>query len=168
MTNTILEQTFEIEYLVQHGQCSDCARLSAKNTWKALVQVRQKVPHKRTFLFLEQLILKHGAQKDTISVKEVRDGLDFFYSQKSHAVKMVEFLAGVVPVRYVAGWFSWYMLTTATFSAQKRQNKYCQRIPIPIPQTSNTPTRSKSLPSAKKTLYAFHQNKHGHTATSRL
>ncbi|KAJ3933461.1 MAG: NMD3 family-domain-containing protein [Lentinula lateritia] len=99
LTSTILEQTFEIEYLVQHGQCPDCAKLAAKNTWKALVQVRQKVPHKRTFLFLEQLILKHGAQKDTISVKEVKDGLDFFYSQRSHAIKMVEFLTGVVPVR---------------------------------------------------------------------
>ncbi|TFK83515.1 NMD3-domain-containing protein [Polyporus arcularius HHB13444] len=99
LTSTILEQVFEIEYLVQHGQCPDCAKLAAKNTWKALVQVRQKVPHKRTFLFLEQLILKHGAQKDTISVKEVRDGLDFFYSSRSHAQKMVEFLAGVVPVR---------------------------------------------------------------------
>ncbi|GLB42375.1 putative acts as an adapter for the XPO1 CRM1-mediated export of the 60S ribosomal subunit [Lyophyllum shimeji] len=99
LTSTILEQTFEIEYLVQHGQCPDCAKLAAKNTWQALVQVRQKVPHKRTFLYLEQLILKHGAQKDTISIKEVRDGLDFFYSARSHAIKMVEFLQGVVPVR---------------------------------------------------------------------
>ncbi|KAK7043781.1 ribosome-binding protein [Paramarasmius palmivorus] len=99
LTNTILEQTFEIEYLVQYGQCPDCAKLAAKNTWKALVQVRQKVPHKRTFLFLEQLILKHNAQKDTISVKEVRDGLDFFYSSRSHAIKMVEFLNSVVPIR---------------------------------------------------------------------
>jgi nonsense-mediated mRNA decay protein 3 len=99
LTNTILEQIFEIEYLVQHGQCPDCAKLAAKNTWKALVQVRQKVPHKRTFLYLEQLILKHNAQKDTISVKEVRDGLDFFYSQRSHAIKMVEFLASVAPIR---------------------------------------------------------------------
>ncbi|KAF9447217.1 NMD3-domain-containing protein [Macrolepiota fuliginosa MF-IS2] len=99
LTNTILEQTFEIEFLVQYGQCPDCTRLAAKNTWKALVQVRQKVSHKRTFLYLEQLILKYNAQKDTISVKEVRDGLDFFYSQRSHALKMVEFLNGVVPVR---------------------------------------------------------------------
>jgi len=30
---------------------------------EALAQVRQKVPHKRTFLYLEQLILKHDAQK---------------------------------------------------------------------------------------------------------
>ncbi|KAF9495098.1 RNA binding protein [Pleurotus eryngii] len=99
LINTILEQTFEVEYLVQHGQCPDCARLAAKNTWKALVQVRQKVPHKRTFLFLEQLILKHGAQKDTISVKEVRDGLDFFYSQRNHAIRMVDFLTSLVPLR---------------------------------------------------------------------
>ncbi|TFY58976.1 hypothetical protein EVG20_g7957 [Dentipellis fragilis] len=99
LTNTILEQIFEIEYLVQHGQCQDCAKLAAKNTWKALVQVRQKVPHKRTFLFLEQLILKNGAQKDTIMVKEVKDGLDFFYSARGHALKMTEFLAAHVPVR---------------------------------------------------------------------
>ncbi|KAI0250616.1 NMD3-domain-containing protein [Lactifluus subvellereus] len=99
LTSTILEQVFEIEYLVQHGQCPDCTKLAAKNTWKALVQLRQKVPHKRTFLYLEQLILKHGAQKDTISLKEVKDGLDFFYSQRSHAIKMVEFLSGVVPIR---------------------------------------------------------------------
>ncbi|KAA1474975.1 NMD3-domain-containing protein [Dentipellis sp. KUC8613] len=99
LTNTILEQIFEIEYLVQYGQCPDCAKLAAKNTWKALVQVRQKVPHKRTFLFLEQLILKNGAQKDTIMVKEVKDGLDFFYSARGHALKMTEFLAAHVPVR---------------------------------------------------------------------
>ncbi|KAI6040847.1 NMD3 family-domain-containing protein [Pisolithus marmoratus] len=99
LASTILEQVFEIEYLVHNTQCPDCTRLAAKNTWKALVQVRQKVTHKRTFLFLEQLILKHGAQKDTVSVKEVRGGLDFFYSQRSHAIKMVEFLNGVVPVR---------------------------------------------------------------------
>ncbi|KAH9985491.1 NMD3 family-domain-containing protein [Russula vinacea] len=100
LTSTVLEQIFEVEYLVQHGQCPDCTRLAAKNTWKALVQVRQKVPHKRTFLYLEQLILKHGAQKNTISLKEVKDGLDFFYSQRSHAIKMVEFLSGVVPIRF--------------------------------------------------------------------
>jgi nonsense-mediated mRNA decay protein 3 len=99
LTNTVLEQVFEVEYLVQGGQCPDCARLAAKNTWRAVVQVRQKVPHKRTFLFLEQLILKNGIQKDTISVKEVKDGLDFFYSSRSHAIKTVEFLASVVPVR---------------------------------------------------------------------
>ncbi|KAG8824734.1 hypothetical protein FRC17_009032 [Serendipita sp. 399] len=97
-TSTIVEQVFEVEYVVQHGQCPDCTRLAAKNTWQAVIQVRQKVPHKRTFLFLEQLILKHNAHKDTVSIKEVKDGLDFYYAHESHAQKMTEFLASVVPV----------------------------------------------------------------------
>lgn len=98
-TNTILQQIFETEYVVVHGQCPDCTKLAAKNTWNSLVQVRQKVNHKRTFLYLEQLILKHGADKDTVSIKEVKDGLDFFYAQRTHAIKMVEFLSAVVPIR---------------------------------------------------------------------
>ncbi|KAE8211769.1 hypothetical protein CF327_g4503 [Tilletia walkeri] len=102
LTATILQQTFEIEYVVHYGQCPDCTRLAAKNTWRALVQVRQKVPHKRTFLYLEQLILKHNAHRDTISITERRDGLDFFFSTRNHAIKMTEFLASVAPVRTTA------------------------------------------------------------------
>lgn len=52
-------------------------------------------------MYLEQLILKHSAQKDTINVKEAKDGLDFFYTQRNHAIKMVEFLNAVVPIRCV-------------------------------------------------------------------
>ena len=62
------------------------------------MQVRQKVPHKRTFLYLEQLILKHGAHKDAINIKEVHDGIDFFFAQRNHAEGFVDFLKAVVPV----------------------------------------------------------------------
>ncbi|KAI9228519.1 MAG: NMD3 family-domain-containing protein [Piptocephalis tieghemiana] len=96
---TILQQQFEVEYVVSAMQCEDCAKVMASNTWKAMVQVRQKVPHKRTFLYLEQLILKHGAHKDTINIKEAKDGLDFYYSQRSHAIRMCEFLSAVVPLK---------------------------------------------------------------------
>lgn len=96
---TILQQTFEVEYVVNYHQCPDCAKSFTANTWRAVVQVRQKVPHKRTFLYLEQLILKHSAHKDTINIKEVKDGLDFFYAQRNHAEKFVDFLTAVAPVR---------------------------------------------------------------------
>lgn len=96
---TILQQTFEVEYVVNYHQCPDCAKSFTANTWRAVVQVRQKVPHKRTFLYLEQLILKHSAHKDTINIKEVKDGLDFFYAQRNHAEKFVDFLTSVAPVR---------------------------------------------------------------------
>ncbi|EHK99598.1 putative 60S ribosomal export protein NMD3 [Glarea lozoyensis 74030] len=55
----VLQQAFEVEYVVAYQQCPDCAKSYTANTWRACVQVRQKVPHKRTFLYLEQLILKH-------------------------------------------------------------------------------------------------------------
>lgn len=96
---TILQQAFEVEYVVAYHQCPDCAKSFTANTWRAVVQVRQKVPHKRTFLYLEQLILKHSAHKDTINIREVKDGLDFFYAQRNHAEKFVDFLTSVAPVR---------------------------------------------------------------------
>ena len=99
MTNTIIEQSFEVEYVVIATQCPDCARSYTPNTWNSTVQIRQKVPHKRTFLYLEQIILKHNAHLDTISIQETRDGLDFFYSQKNHAMKMIDFLSSVAPIR---------------------------------------------------------------------
>jgi nonsense-mediated mRNA decay protein 3 len=58
------------------------------------------VEHKRTFLFLEQLILKHNAHKDTTNIKEAKDGIDFYYGSRNQAIKMVEFLSAVVPMRY--------------------------------------------------------------------
>ncbi|KAL2011298.1 hypothetical protein VTN00DRAFT_4016 [Thermoascus crustaceus] len=96
---TILQQTFEVEYVVATQQCPECQKSYTANTWRASVQVRQKVPHKRTFLYLEQLILKHNAHRDTINIKETKDGLDFFFSQRNHAERMVDFLNSVAPVR---------------------------------------------------------------------
>lgn len=95
----IIQQTFQVEYVVNYQQCPDCAKSYTANVWRASVQVRQKVPHKRTFLYLEQLMLKHGAHRDAINIKEVQDGIDFFFSQRNHAEKFVDFLNSVVPVR---------------------------------------------------------------------
>jgi len=99
MQNTILQQTFEVEYVQHYKQCPDCQKSYTHNTWRAVVQVRQKVPHKRTFLYLEQLILKQGAHKDCINIKEVNNGIDFFYAERNSAEKFVDFLTSVSPVR---------------------------------------------------------------------
>lgn len=64
------------------------------------MQVRQKVLHKRTFFWLEQLILKHSAHRDTSNIKESKDGIDFYYTNRSHALKMLNFLESVVPIRW--------------------------------------------------------------------
>lgn len=59
-----------------------------------------QVDHKRTFFFLEQLILKHKVHNTAIRVAEVQGGLDFYFASKSHAIKFVEFLSAVLGVRY--------------------------------------------------------------------
>ncbi|KAJ3282265.1 hypothetical protein HDU76_008738 [Blyttiomyces sp. JEL0837] len=93
------EQVFVVEFVVSTQQCEECTRVAAQQTWKAVVQVRQKVPHKRTFLWLEQLILKHNAHQNTTNIKEAKDGIDFYYVNRGHAIKMVEFLQSVVPTK---------------------------------------------------------------------
>lgn len=100
MSRVIIQQDFEVEYVVVATQCPDCAKSFTVHTWAAVVQIRQKVPHKRTFFYLEQMILRYRAHMDTVNIKESRDGIDFYYSQKNHALKMIDFLATVVPIRY--------------------------------------------------------------------
>ena len=41
--STILEQVFIVEYIVHYQMCDECHRREAKDFWRAVVQVRQKV-----------------------------------------------------------------------------------------------------------------------------
>eukprot|EP00826_Nyctotherus_ovalis_P015624 TRINITY_DN1445_c0_g1_i6.p1 TRINITY_DN1445_c0_g1~~TRINITY_DN1445_c0_g1_i6.p1 ORF type:complete len:352 (-),score=91.52 TRINITY_DN1445_c0_g1_i6:1445-2476(-) len=65
---------------------------AASDVYKRQVQLRQRVNHKRTIYYLEQIILKHGMHSKTINVKEMPDGIDFFFANKSHAVIFNDFL----------------------------------------------------------------------------
>ncbi|KAL8534684.1 hypothetical protein ACS0TY_010638 [Phlomoides rotata] len=67
--------------------------------WIAAVQLRQHVSHRRTFFYLEQLILKHDAAKNAIRIKQMDQGIDFFFGKRSHGLKFVEFVGKVTPVR---------------------------------------------------------------------
>jgi nonsense-mediated mRNA decay protein 3 len=95
----ILQQSFEVTYVIAYQQCPDCRKSFTANTWQACVQIRQTVSHKRTFLYLEQLILKHHAHRDTINIKEAKNGIDFFFAQRNHAEAFVDFLESTVPVK---------------------------------------------------------------------
>ena len=77
MQKAVLQQSVVVEFSERNQQCPECQASYATGMWKSLVQVRQRVPHKRTFLHLEQLILKHGAHTDCLSL-EVR--LHAFFS----------------------------------------------------------------------------------------
>ncbi|GAA0150734.1 hypothetical protein LIER_37171 [Lithospermum erythrorhizon] len=70
-----------------------------ENNWVAAVQLRQNVSHWRTLFYLEQLILKHDAAAHCIRITQMANGIDFFFADKTHAVKFVKFIAKVTPMR---------------------------------------------------------------------
>lgn len=43
MNGAILQQVFVVDFIIQSQMCDDCHRVEAKDYWKAVVQVRQKV-----------------------------------------------------------------------------------------------------------------------------
>ncbi|KDP32452.1 hypothetical protein JCGZ_13377 [Jatropha curcas] len=97
---TILEQSYVVEYVVQPHLCGNCSRVQANpDQWVAVVQLRQHVSHRRTFFYLEQLILKHAAAVLAIKIKEVDQGIDFFFAKRSYAAKFVEFVGKVSPLK---------------------------------------------------------------------
>ncbi len=95
----VLQQTCVIEFQVVNQICEDCQRVEAKDYWKVVVQVRQRAAHKKTFFYLEQLILKLNAHQKTVSIKQVPDGIDFFYADQPAARKLVDFLMSAAPCR---------------------------------------------------------------------
>lgn len=77
-----LQQEVIIEYTIANKQCEDCCRSYTPHTWKAAVQVRQKVTHRRTLMHLEQLILTHQAHEKLLFVSQSPEGLDFHFGSK--------------------------------------------------------------------------------------
>lgn len=97
-TNTVIQQAVQIDFVVQWRQCELCAKAATgQQQWDAVVQVRQRVPHRRTFLFLEQMILKHKMNDKVIQIGGHRDGLDFFFNHKSHGLQFIDFVSVHAP-----------------------------------------------------------------------
>lgn len=95
----ILQQTIQVTYVVRNMQCSACQANFTQGAWKHLVQVRQKVNHKRTFLYLEQRILKQRASRGAMSVEVFRDGMDFYFTDRNKGERFIDFLESEVPLK---------------------------------------------------------------------
>ncbi|XP_043696203.1 60S ribosomal export protein NMD3-like [Telopea speciosissima] len=100
LNGAILEQAYVVEYVQQDHMCESCSRAQANpDQWVAAVQLRQHVSHRRTFFYLEQVILRHDAAVSCIKITQMDQGVDFYFANRSHAVKFVEFLGKVTPIR---------------------------------------------------------------------
>lgn len=99
--NSILQQSFIVEFIIQNLQCEQCQKSFTEHTWKANLQLRQFVKHKRTFYYVEQLLIKHNTLlRNIIEIKENnKNGLDFFYGKRSNAQQLYNFLSQIIPCR---------------------------------------------------------------------
>lgn len=68
MNGAVMQQSCLVEYIIRNQQCKNCEASYAQGSWRSVVQVRQRATHKRTFLYLEQLILKHEAHADCVKI----------------------------------------------------------------------------------------------------
>ena len=70
VNGALLQQTSVVEFSVVNQICEECQRVEAKDYWQCVVQVRQRAQHKKTFYYIEQLILKLNAHQKTVSIKQ--------------------------------------------------------------------------------------------------
>lgn len=92
LNKSLISTSFIITFKEDWTQCEDCKKTFTPHQWRAVVQLRQKVNHKRTFLFLEQVILKHKAQSKALNIKEHPEGVDFYFSNKAQANSFCSFV----------------------------------------------------------------------------
>lgn len=98
-TGDLVEQEIPLEFIVHPQQCSDCARLAAKDYWSACVQLRQHVERRKTLFHLEQIIHRCNAHKECTNIKQVHEGIDFYFSTRSQAVSFMNFICKRAPCR---------------------------------------------------------------------
>ncbi len=99
MNGAILQQAVVIEYIIRNQQCKDCEASYTEAGWHAVVQIRQRVSHKRTFFYLEQLLLKHNAHSDAINIVTFKDGMDFYFMDRQQGMRFIDFLSAHIPMK---------------------------------------------------------------------
>ena len=174
---TILQQAFIVTFVVRNQQCVECQAAFRQGSWKSVVQVRQRVGHKRTFLYLEQLILKHGAHRGCLSIETFKDGMDFYFPDKGKAARFISFLEDVVPMKVcvynllhtlsvcipcICSDINLIIFVSARhlFEWHRSNLRKSSLVPMTNPTcpTISTPTSSKSAPSVKTTSSSYPRN----------
>jgi len=94
----VVKQNIEVEFVVTRVMCPTCTLDTVDQVWRAVVQVRQNVQHRRTLFFLEQQILKRALADKAMNVDESPSGIDVFFAKHDHAVKFADAIAAIVPM----------------------------------------------------------------------
>lgn len=122
----ILQQSFVVEFIVANQQCPDCQASFTEHTWESCVQLRQHRKHKRTMFMLEQMLIKHNICPDVMQVKQVSEGLDFFFKTAAQGKKLIDFCKTSLPIRTNFG----KKLVSEDLNSNTHKHKYNTMIEI--------------------------------------
>ena len=111
----IITQNLIVEFKEKWLLCRDCQKNQTPHIWSSCVQIRQRVPHKKTMLYLEQIILHNKMQKKALDFKETNDGFDFFFSTRREGEIFSNWLSTVVPSK-ITSTKKYVSLSTSTFT----------------------------------------------------
>ncbi len=111
----IINQSLVIEFKEKWLLCRDCQKVQTPHIWASCVQIRQRVPHKKTMLYLEQIILSNKMQKNALDFKETEDGFDFFFTTRRAGEIFSNWVATVVPAK-ITYHKKYVSLSTSTFT----------------------------------------------------
>ena len=111
----IISQNLIIEFKEKWNLCRDCQKIQTPHTWASCVQIRQRVPHKKTMMYLEQIILKNKMQKNSLYFDESNDGFDFFFATRRAGEIFSNWIATVVPSK-ITYHKKYVSLSTSTFT----------------------------------------------------
>ena len=75
------------------------ARLASIQLSQTGLRQVQHVSHKRTFLYLEQMIIRHQAHRKISGFAPSKMGLDFEFARPQEAARFVDFVRTIVPVK---------------------------------------------------------------------
>ena len=111
----IITQNLVIDFKEKWLLCRDCQKVQTPHIWVSCVQIRQRVPHKKTMLYLEQIILHNKMQKSALDFKESIDGFDFFFTTRRAGEVFSNWIATVVPSK-ITYHKKYVSLSTSTFT----------------------------------------------------
>lgn len=94
-----IRQKVIVEFTVKMKQCNDCVREALDHSWETLVQVRQRVGHKRNLDSLEQMLIEGGYYEFIQDLTVVKEGIDMYFKERQLAEKVIDFLSANFPTR---------------------------------------------------------------------
>jgi len=91
-----------VEIVIKTRQCNICAAENSTGggePWRVVVQLRQRVDHKKTLLLLEQEAIGAGVTDKCLGIEQMKDGLDLYFLDMPTATKFCDWAKSKVPMR---------------------------------------------------------------------